>query len=226
MDLHFIVATANIIMIDLLMGGDNAVVIALACRHLPEHQKKQAIIYGTSLAVIVRILMTFIIIFLMKTPFILAFGGLCLLVLSIRLMTSEDETPEMIQGATSIGKAVRTIVIADIIMGLDNVLGIAGVAHGNLLLVIIGLAISVPMIVFGSRLILKALTVMPWLIYIGGGILGYTGAEMILTDKMLMPLFENIPIETFFLSMITMGSCIVIGMMINAYKRRRSAYSS
>lgn len=226
MDLHFFVAIANIIMIDLLMGGDNAVVIALACRHLPEHQKKRAIIYGTSLAVIVRISMTFLIITLLKTPFILAIGGACLIVLSIRLMTSENEAPEMIEGGSTIGKAVRMIVMADIIMGLDNVLGIAGVARGNLLLVIFGLTISVPMIVFGSRIILRAMEALPWLIYIGGGILSYTGGDMIQTDPKLTDFFTNLSNRDHLLGIAIMIVCIIASVVVNMYKRKQSVYSS
>ncbi len=219
MDWHILIPVFNIIMIDLLLGGDNAVVIALACRNLPYKERKTAILYGTALAVIVRIFMTAIIMSLLKTPYILALGGGCLIILAVKLIVSDDENVGRIKAGSSVMRAIRTIVAADIIMGLDNVLGIAGIAKGNLLLVVLGLMVSVPMIVFGSRIVLRGLEAMPWLVYIGGGILAYTGSDMLQSDPKLQNYLGSMQDHTFYISLFLMTLSIFIGLIINMYKK-------
>ncbi|WP_173916939.1 TerC family protein [Halobacillus sp. Marseille-Q1614] len=170
-----------IISIDIILGGDNAVVIALASRNLPEKQRNKAILLGTGLAVICRILLTMVALFLLHIPLLRLVGGLLLLYIAIKLLL-DDEDGHDIKSGDSLFTAIKTIVFADIVMGFDNVLAIAGASHGNITLVIMGLLVSVPIIIWGSRIILSLMEKFPMLVYIGAGILAFTAAEMMLED--------------------------------------------
>jgi YjbE family integral membrane protein len=172
------IAIINIVIIDIILGGDNAVVIALACRRLPENRRNKAIILGTGLAVILRIFLTVVTVTLLKIPFLLLIGGLLLLFIAYKLIANQDEDMTIKAGNT-LWSAIRTIVVADLVMGLDNILGIAGASNGRIELVILGLCISVPIIIWGSKIILIAMDHIPGLIYIGGGVLAYTASKMI-----------------------------------------------
>ncbi|GGE51226.1 membrane protein [Pullulanibacillus camelliae] len=185
---EMILAILNIILIDVILGGDNAVVIALACRRLPEKRRNKAIFMGTGLAIILRVLLTAITLSLLQIPYLLLCGGLLLVFIAYKLIADKDEDIH-IKSGTSLFAAIRTIVIADLIMGLDNILGIAGASNGNLILVIIGLCFSVPIIIWGSKVILTAMDHLPGLIYLGGGVLGYTAASMIINEPMIHSFF-------------------------------------
>ncbi|RYM01762.1 TerC family protein [Sporolactobacillus sp. THM7-7] len=180
----------KIIFIDIVLGGDNAVVIALACRRLPEKQRNRAIFIGTFLAVIVRIGLTAMVVSLLNIPYLLLAGGIFLILIAFRLIMNKEEKHH-VKAGTSLFSAIRTIVFADIVMGLDNMLAIAGASKGNIGFIAIGLLISVPIIVWGSKLILIAMERFPVLIYAGGGILVYTAAEMIMSEPKLSPFFSN-----------------------------------
>ncbi|GGH84004.1 YjbE family integral membrane protein [Pullulanibacillus pueri] len=190
--LDTLIAIVNIIVIDIILGGDNAVVIALACRNLPERRRNKAIILGTGLAVILRILLTAIMLSLLQIPYLLFAGGIFLIYIAFKLIADKEDDINIKSGTTLFG-AVRTIVIADLIMGLDNILGIAGASHGNLILVMIGLCVSVPIIIWGSKVILVAMDHLPALIYLGGGVLGYTAAEMIIHEPSIHDLLKPFP---------------------------------
>jgi YjbE family integral membrane protein len=185
---QFFSALFAIVVIDLVLAGDNAIVIALAARGLPPQYQKQTIIWGTVGAIVVRAVMTLGVVWLLKIPGLLLGGGLLLIWIAYRLVVPKDNTHDEHAGSSgSFWGAIKTIVIADAVMGIDNVLGVAGAAHGSFLLVVLGLIISVPIMVFGSSLVLKWIERFPSIIYIGAAILAATAASMI--DK--EPLFED-----------------------------------
>lgn len=171
-----------IITINLVLSGDNAVVIAIACRKLPVEQRKQAILWGTFLAIIVRVIATVLAVYLLKIPYLYLIGGIILLWISYNLLR-EDDREEAFNSSEDLIQAVKTIVVADVMMGLDNVLAIAGAAQGDIVLIVLGLLISVPLMVFGSQLILGAMERFLWLVYVGSGVLAVTAANMILMDN-------------------------------------------
>lgn len=181
----------KIMLIDLVLSGDNAVVIAMACRRLPLEQRKKAIWFGALGAVGLRIILTFVAVILLRIPFIQTLGALLLLIIAVKLLSDNNEESGVKEASTFVG-AVGVILAADFIMSLDNVLAIAAVAKGNILLIAIGIMISIPMVVWGSTLIMKLLTKVPALIYVGAGILGYTAGEMLTGDKRMLGLL-NLP---------------------------------
>jgi len=183
-------AILNIVIIDIILGGDNAVVIALACRKLPENRRNKAIFLGTGLAVILRICLTAVTVTLLKIPLLLLIGGVLLLFIAYKLIANQNEDMTIKAGNT-LWSAIRTIVVADLVMGLDNILGIAGASNGRIELVILGLCISVPIIIWGSKLILVAMDYIPGLIYIGGGVLAYTASKMIVGEPLIEQWLEE-----------------------------------
>ena len=180
----------TIVILDLVLGGDNAVVIALAVRKLPLAQRNRAIYWGTFGALVIRLLMTFVAIWLLSIPYLQALGGLILIPIALHLFKADDAV-ETVASPTKFYEAIRTIVIADATMGIDNVLGIAGAAHGNMLLVVFGLAISVPIIVWGSKCIADWMERYPMLVYGGAGILAWTAGSMIIHDKSIGQLLAS-----------------------------------
>lgn len=188
--MEFISALLLIIAIDIVLGGDNALVIAMASRKLPADQKKKAIFYGTAFAILVRILATVAAAFLLKIKFLFLIGGLILVWISYKLLAEENDSHE-IQAGNNLMQAIKTIVLADVMMGLDNVLAIAGAAHGDFLIIVIGLLISVPIMIWGSNLILKAMERYSWIIYAGAAVLAYTAAKMITHEKAIEHLFAS-----------------------------------
>lgn len=185
-DPEFFSALLLIITINIVLSGDNAVVIAIACRKLTPAHRKKAIFWATGLAIIVRIIATALAVYLLQIPYLYLVGGLILIWISYKLLL-EDESEGEIHASDNLVQAVRTIVIADIMMGLDNVLAIAGAAGGDLMLIILGLLISIPIMVFGSQLILKAMERFPWLVYLGSGVLAWAAAKMIFEEKAIAP---------------------------------------
>ncbi|WP_126425714.1 TerC family protein [Brevibacillus marinus] len=181
---EFLSGLLLIIAIDIVLGGDNAVVIAMASRKLPADQKKKAIVWGTAAAIVVRVLATLVAAKLLEIPYLYLIGGLLLVWISFKLLVDEDEKKE-VKAGDNLLQAIRTIVVADILMGLDNVLAIAGAAKGDLILIIIGLLISVPIMIWGSHLILRAMERFPWIVYAGAGILAWTAAQMIVHEQIV-----------------------------------------
>lgn len=184
-------ALAAIIVIDLVLAGDNAIVIALAARRLPEHLKRKAIIWGTAGAIGVRVLMTIGVVWLLKIPGLMLLGGLGLIWIAYKLQIDDGEEHGDQHGATTFWGAMRTIIVADALMGVDNVLGIAGASHGAIDLVILGLLISVPIVVFGSNIVLKLIGRFPIIIQIGAAVLAITAAKMIVSEPLLESVFGN-----------------------------------
>ena len=185
-------ALLAIVLIDLVLAGDNAVVIALAARRLPQHLQRRAIAWGTVGAVIVRSAMTVGVVWLLKIPGLMLVGGLGLLWIAYKLLADQGHDEEhQGGGATTFWGAMRTIVVADALMGIDNVLGVAGAAHGSFDLVVIGLLISVPIVVFGSTLVLKLVQRFPIVIQLGGAVLAFTAAKMIVNEGLLASVFKG-----------------------------------
>lgn len=183
-DHAFWVALLQIIWINILLSGDNAVVIALACRSLPERQRRWGIILGTLPAVVLRIVFAIFIAYLLHVPYLKLIGGLLLFWIAVKMILPEEHDAHGggAESTANLWAAVRTIVIADAVMSLDNVIAIAAAAKGSVLLLVIGLAISMPLVIFGSALILKILNRMPILIWAGGALLGYIAGEVMVTD--------------------------------------------
>ncbi|WEG11919.1 TerC family protein [Pullulanibacillus sp. KACC 23026] len=215
----------NIILIDIVLGGDNAVVIALACRRLPEKRRNKAIILGTGLAVVLRICLTGIMVVLLKIPLLLLLGGLLLVVIAYRLIANQNEDMH-VQAGTTLFSAVRTIVIADLVMGLDNILGIAGASDGHIELVVLGLCFSVPIIIWGSKIILIAMEYVPGLIYIGGAILAYTAANMIVSEPKLTPWVNDHPNIKPITMAIIITSVLISGWLKNRLNHHSSQHLS
>jgi YjbE family integral membrane protein len=212
---EFLTALGIIIMIDIVLGGDNAVVIALASRNLPEQQRNKAIIYGTGLAIAVRVCFTLIALWLLSINYLMLIGGLILCWIALKLLTEKEEDTN-IKSAYTLGAAIKTIVIADVVMGVDNVLAIAGASHGNIWLVILGLLISVPIIVWGSKLILKLLDKYPVIIYVGAAVLAYTAGSMITHEPALKGIMIAEPYLKWVIPVMIIGLVLLIGYVKNS----------
>jgi YjbE family integral membrane protein len=189
---HFFSALMAIIVIDLVLAGDNAIVIGLAARSLPPHLQKKAILWGALGAVAVRAILTVFVVWLLKIPGFLLGGGLALLWIGYQLVADEgSDSHDQVVPAATLRQALQTIVVADTVMGVDNVLAVAGAAHGSFLLVVIGLLISIPIVMLGSTLILKWVERFPVIVVIGAGVLGWTAAKMLTAEPMLKPFFDE-----------------------------------
>lgn len=188
---QFWVALTKIIWINVLLSGDNALVIALACRGLQPSQRAWGMVLGAGVAVFLRIIFTFIVVTLMTIPFLKLIGGLALIVIAAKLLVPEKEDEDGVQAAAHLWAAVRIVAIADIIMSLDNVIAVAAAANGSIVLMVLGLAISIPMIVAGAALIMALLDRMPALIWLGAALLGWIAGEVIATDPAVVPLLHS-----------------------------------
>ncbi|EMT45100.1 MULTISPECIES: TerC family protein [Anoxybacillus] len=180
-----IVALLKIIAIDIILSGDNAIVIAMATRRLPEKQRNRAIIFGTAGAVVLRVLFAAVIVFLLQIPFIHFVGGLLLLWIAYKVLINEEEDPN-VQAADRLWKAIWTIIVADAVMSLDNVVAIAGASGGHIGMIAFGVAISIPIMIFGSKAIVLAMEKYKWIPYVGSGILAWTAGEMLLKDEQMI----------------------------------------
>ena len=187
----FWVALLQIIWIDLLLSGDNAIVIALACRSLPENRRKVGIWLGASAAVGLRILFALAVSYLLGVPLLKVVGALLLFWIAIKLVLDEGGEGHHVEGADSLWKAVRTIAIADAVMSLDNVVAIAAAARGHAELFIFGLLLTIPLIVFGSQIILKLISRFPILIWFGAALLGWIAGEMLVSDKFALEAMQS-----------------------------------
>ncbi|PGT81374.1 TerC family protein [Bacillus sp. AFS040349] len=190
MEMDFLTALLSIIVIDLVLAGDNAILIGLAARNLPKHQQKKVILWGSVGAIAIRIVATLAVVWLLAIPGLHLVGGLLLVYIAYKLLVDEEDHSD-VKAGDSFWAAIRTVIIADALMGLDNVLAVAGASHGNMLLVVIGLLISVPVVMWGSTLILKWIDRYPIIITIGAGVLAWTASKMIVGEHFLSGLFEN-----------------------------------
>jgi YjbE family integral membrane protein len=192
----FWAALGSIVLANLLLSGDNAVVIALAARSLPAQQQRKAVVWGSAAAIVMRVILTLIAAEMMRWPYLKIVGGLLLLYIGVSLLTdSEDDAGA--GGAHpmqhTLPQAIRTILVADLVMSLDNVVAVAAAARGDKLLLVLGLAISIPLIVFGSTLLLKVMDRFPLIIMLGAALLGWLAGDMLLTDPALPRWFGALP---------------------------------
>ena len=194
---HFWVAVGQIILIDILLGGDNAVVIALACRQLPENQRLKGILWGTVGAILLRVALIAFAITLLQVPFLKIAGAALLIWIGVKLITPHDEDAHgNIQASDKLWSAVKTVIVADLVMSIDNVIAIAGAAQNageqhQMALVIFGLVVSIPIIVWGSQIVLKLMDRFPVIILLGGMLLGWIAGGMFQTDPMLKDLIPQ-----------------------------------
>lgn len=216
MTLDFWTALFSIVILDLVLAGDNAVVIAMAAHRLPDELKKKAVLVGTAGAVIIRIIMTLLAVYLLSIPYLQALGGLLLLPIAIKLLAPAKEGH--VEEADNFAGAVKTIIVADAAMGIDNVLAVAGAAHGSFLLVVIGLVISVPIVVGSSQIIGKLLDNWPVLIYLGAGILGWTGGSMLVHDASIGPVIEG---TLGSMASIIIPAVLAVGVCIIGYSKKK-----
>ena len=193
-DPNFWIGLMKIIWINIILSGDNAVVIALAARSLPPHQQKKAILFGSGAAVVLRIVLTLVAAQLLQMSWLQVIGGLLLLYIGVQLLSEEEEEEEG-HGKEGGGllAAVRTILIADVVMSLANVIAVAAAAKGNELLLLLGLAISIPLVIFGSTLMIKLMERFPIIVTLGAALIGWVGGETIVSDVALKELSENNP---------------------------------
>jgi YjbE family integral membrane protein len=181
---EFWLALLQIILINIVLSGDNAVVIALASRSLPPAQQKKAILFGSIGAILLRIVLTFFAVYLLSLPYLKIAGACLLLWIGVNLLKGEDGDAEL-EGHSNLAAAIKTIVVADLVMSLDNVIGVAAAAKGNVVLLVVGLAVSIPLIIYGSTLILKLMNRFPIIITIGAALLGWVAGEMAFSDPVL-----------------------------------------
>ena len=213
-------ALLSIILIDLVLAGDNAIVIALAARNLPKQDQKKVIIWGTFGAILIRVVATLFVVKLLEIPGLLLVGGLLLVWIAVKLIVEEKEHD--VKAGASIWAAIRTIIIADAAMGIDNVLAVAGAAHGDFLLVVLGLAISIPVVVWGSTVVLKLIERFPWIILLGSAVLAWTASKMIVKEEFLADFFTN-PFIKYGFEILVVAAVVLFGAL---KKRKQQSLSS
>lgn len=221
---EFFAALLSIILIDLVLAGDNAIVIGLAARNLPKTHQKRAIIWGTVGAVVIRAAATLAVVWLLGLPALLLIGGFILIWIAYKLLV--DKKDHAIEARPQLWPAIRTIIIADAVMGFDNVMAVAGAAHGDFLLVVIGLLISVPIMVWGSTLFIKWVEKYPWIIYIGSAVLAFTAGKMITGDLYVKAFFEeNVILKWVIVAVVVVGVLLaglwkkMLGFLISVNER-------
>lgn len=215
---QFFSALFSIVLIDLVLAGDNAIVIGLACRNLPKHLQLKAIILGTGGAVLIRILATIAIVWLLQLKGLMLGGGLLLIWIGYKLL-AKPQDHDQIEAKDSLPAAVMTIVVADAAMGVDNVIAVAGASHGSVAMVILGLCISIPIMVFGSTLLIKLMDRFPVIIDIGAAVIAYVAAGMITEEQLIHAYFANPVIKYGFIALVVIG-VLVVG------RRTRSRHSA
>ena len=216
---EFFSALLAIIVIDLVLAGENAIVIAMAARNLPAHLQKKAIVWGAVGAIAVRSAMTLVVVYLLKIPGLMLIGGLLLVWIAYRLLNNSEGVDEHGQASTTFWGAMKTIVIADAVMGLDNVLAVAGASHGSYVLVVIGLLISIPIVIWGSTQILKLVERFPSVIYVGAAVLAWTAAKMMISEPFSKEwLSSQNPALEYVIQVV-----VVLGVLTSGFIRSRRA---
>ncbi len=224
MTASFWLAVGQIIMIDILLGGDNAVVIALACRNLPDKQRTKGIVYGTIGAIVLRVILIAFALVLLTIPYLKLVGAVLLLWIGVKLLQPEDEDDHSINSSDKLWAAVKTVIIADLVMSVDNVLAIAGAAQGahqdhQLALVIFGLLVSIPIIVGGSQLVLKLMERFPIVITLGAMLLGWIAGQMAYSDPAFKPYLPQAPFWSYGAAVAGAVLVLVIGKVLQARQK-------
>ncbi len=223
-DPQFWVGLLQIVWIDIILSGDNAVVIALACRKLPPQQQRIAILAGTAGAIGLRVTMASVVTLLLEVSFLKLIGSVLLFWIAIKLLAPQDEDGGHGANINNLWQAIRTIIIADFVMSLDNVIGIAAAAKGSILLLALGLLISIPLIVFSSTLILRLMGRYPWIIVLGGALLGYIAGEMAVTDRAVSAwVATNAPLLGIVVPVAGIAIVVLVGKLLAARAVRPAA---
>ena len=221
---QFWVAALEIIVINILLSGDNAVVIALACRNLPQKQRRLGIFWGVVGAVVLRIILTFFAVQLLLLPYLQIVGAALLIWIGIKLIAEDDGDGHEIQASDRLFSAVKTVIVADLVMSIDNVIGVAGAAKGSLLLLIFGLVVSIPLVVVGAQLIMKLIERLPWLVLAGGGLLGYIAGEIATSDTVVKPWIDaNAPTLHYIAPAVGIVIVVAAGIWLTRRSRRAAA---
>ena len=214
-------ALGAIILIDLVLAGDNALVIGLAARNVPPAMQKKVVLWGTIGAIAIRAALTMVVVYLLRIPGFLVIGGIALVYIGWKL-TQDNSGGHEIQAATSVRGAVQTIIVADAVMGVDNVLAVGGAAHGSMLLVFIGLAVSIPIVVWGSTLVLRLVERFPAIIWLGAGVLGWTAVKMILAEPLLAPWVGDRSPARLALQIVVVGGLVAVPLWRSLLPRHRA----
>jgi len=187
---QFWLGLGGIIWVNIILSGDNAVVIALAARSLPERQQKLAILWGAAAAVVLRIILTIVAVEMLKLPYLKLIGGALLFWIAVKLLVPEDDDGGDVESSSHLLGAIKIILIADLVMSLDNVIAVAAVAKGSILLLVLGLLISIPLVVFGATMLMKVMERYPVIIVVGAALIGYVAGEMLVTDPVVVEWFK------------------------------------
>ena len=214
-------ALGAIILIDLVLAGDNALVIGLAARNVPPAMQKKVVLWGTLGAIAIRAALTMVVVYLLRIPGFLVIGGIALVYIGWKL-TQDNSGGHEIKAATSVRGAVQTIIVADAVMGVDNVLAVGGAAHGSMLLVFIGLAVSIPIVVWGSTLVLRLVERFPAIIWLGAGVLGWTAVKMILAEPLLAPWVGDRSPARLALQIVVVGGLVAVPLWRSLLPRHRA----
>jgi len=217
----FAAAIAQIILINVVLSGDNALVIAMAARNLPMQHQKKAVIWGGVAAICMRVVLTVIAVQLLRIPFVQFIGGLLLVWISIKLLIDQDKGLAESSFKGGLFGAIKTILIADVVMSMDNTLAIAAVAKGDWALLILGLTLSIPLIVMGSTAIMKVMDRFPTIIYLAAGIIAWTAGEMIESDASVKPFLENFQLETHNMPIALTIGVVMFGWLYNRRQMRK-----
>ena len=209
-----------IVLINIVLGADNAIVIGLACRDLPPKVRMKGIVLGTVGAVVVRGAATAAIVLLLKIKYLMLVGGLILTYIGVKLIIKDDDVGD-IKASNSLIRAIFTVIAADMVMGIDNMLGVAGIASGNIVMVFIGLALSIPVIVLGSTVVMRLMNRFPIIIYIGAAVILYTSGKMIVDEPAVASFFESHLLFRWVLIAFITVSGLVFGVLYNRHKNKR-----
>ena len=219
----FWIGLLEVIGINIVLSGDNAVVIALAARSLPPEQQRKAIQFGSGAAVVLRIVLTFLAAKLLQMPWLQIVGGCLLLWIGTQLLTSDDEGDSESKGPNSMMVAIRTILLADLVMSLDNVIAVAAAAQGDMVLLILGLAISIPLVIFGSTLIIKIMDRFPFIVTLGAALIGWVAGETITSDGMLKGIVASYPWLPHAASVLGALLVVAVGMLLQRRSQSKKA---
>jgi YjbE family integral membrane protein len=213
----FLLAMLNIVFINIILSGDNAVLIAMAVRGVPKEQRKKGVIFGTAVAVLLRIVLTFFVALLLGVPFLKLVGGTLILWIAVNLLMEQGSEEEETQ-TTTLAQAIKIIIIADLTMSLDNVLGVAGAAGGNMFLLLFGLGVSIPIVILTSNLISSLMDKYPVIVIVGAAILGRVGGEMMITDPMIEKWLHPGRLTEYAVQIMTMIAVVMVGKLWMQWK--------
>jgi len=217
---QFLLSVLEIILINILLSGDNAVVIALACRNLPDKLRRQGILWGVLGAIILRVILTYFAMSLLNYPWLKLIGAVLLIWIGIKLIVGDEHADHEVKSSNRLISAIWTILIADLVMSLDNVMAVTAAAKGDLPLIIFGLVISIPLVIFGSQIIMRLIERLPWLVPAGGGLLGYIAGDLATDDPVVAPWIElQAPIVDWLAPFIGIAVVVIPGLWLARGRR-------